>query len=117
MAQIEAHTVKPIAILTRRRSPSLPTLASADEQGLSDFEASNWCALFLPHGTPAAVVQRLHDAAVATMDSPDVKAQLQRIGTIVVAPERRSSDYLEKFVASEIARWAKPIKASGVSLD
>jgi tripartite-type tricarboxylate transporter receptor subunit TctC len=116
-AQIEAHTVKAIAILTRGRSPSLPALASAHEQGLTGFEASNWCALFLPRGTPAAVAGRLHDAVVATMDTPDVQAQLRRIGTIIVAPDRRSADYLGKFVAREIARWAAPIKASGVSLD
>ena len=117
IAQIEAHAVKAIAILTRGRSPSLPTLRSAHEQGLVDFEASNWCALFLPRGTPDVVVQRLHAAAVGAMDAAELQSQLQRIGTIVVSPERRSSDYLQRFVATEIARWAIPIKASGVSLD
>ena len=117
IAQIEAHTVKAIAILTRGRSPSLPALASAHEQGLKDFEASNWCGFFLPKGTPAAIVRRLHDATVAAMETPAVQAQLQRIGATVVAPERRSSAYLQDFVTHEIARWAAPIKASGVSLD
>jgi tripartite-type tricarboxylate transporter receptor subunit TctC len=117
IAQIEAHAVKPIAILTRTRSPSLPALPTAQEQGLAGFEASNWCALFLPKGTPAALVRRLHDAAVATMDTAAVQAQLQRIGSTVVAPERRSPEYLQKFVAGEIARWAAPIRASGVTLN
>jgi tripartite-type tricarboxylate transporter receptor subunit TctC len=117
IAQIEAHTVKAIAILTYGRSPSLPALASAHEQGLKDFEAANWCGFFLPKGTPAAIVQRLHDATVAAMDTPAVQAQLQRIGATVVAPERRSSAYLRDFVTHEIARWAAPIRASGVSLD
>jgi tripartite-type tricarboxylate transporter receptor subunit TctC len=117
IAQIEGHTVKAIAILTRGRSASLPGLASAHEQGLKDFEASNWCGFFLPKGTPAAIVQRLHDATVAAMDTPAVQTQLQRIGATVVAPERRSSNYLQDFVTREIARWAAPIKASGVSLD
>ena len=73
--------------------------------------------MFLPKGTPDAIVRRLHDAAVATMETAAVQAQLQRIGSTVVAPERRSSDYLQKFVESEIARWAAPIKASGVTLN
>ena len=115
--QIEAHAVKAIAILTRTRSPSLPSLATAQEQGLAGFEASNWCGLFLPKGTPDAIVRRLHDAAVATMETAAVQAQLQRIGSTVVAPERRSSDYLQTFVESEIARWAAPIRASGVTLN
>jgi len=117
IAQIEAKAVKPIAILTRTRSPSLPALATAQEQGLANFEASNWCALFLPKGTPDAIVRRLHDAAVAAMETAAVQAQLQRIGSTVVAPERRSSDYLQKFVEGEIARWAAPIRASGVTLN
>jgi tripartite-type tricarboxylate transporter receptor subunit TctC len=117
LAQIEGKTVKAIAILTRGRSASLPALASAHEQGLTDFEASNWCGFFLPKGTPTAIVRRLHDATVATMDTADVQAQLRRIGATVVAPERRSSDYLRNFVASEIERWAGPIRASGVSLN
>src|SRR5262249_61930709 len=93
IAQIETHSVKAIAILTRGRSPSLPALATAHEQGLTDFEASNWCAFFLPKGTPPAIVQRLHDATVATMETASVAAHLQQIGTTVVAPERRSSEY------------------------
>ena len=109
--------MKPIAILTRARSPSLPALATAQEQGLAGFEASNWCALFLPKSTPDAIVRRLHDAAVTTLDTAAVQAQLQRIGSTVVAPERRSSDYLQNFVEGEVARWAAPIKASGVTLN
>lgn len=117
IAQIESHAVKAIAILTRGRSPSLPALASAHEQGLTEFEAANWCAFFLPKGTPAAVVARLHDATVATVETPAVAATLQRIGASIVAPERRSPDYLREFVGSEVKRWAAPIQASGVSLD
>ena len=117
MPQIESRTVKAIAILTRGRSPRLPALASAHEQGLTDFEASNWCGFFLPRGTPEAIVRRLHDAAAAAMDSTAVQEKLQQIGATVVAPDRRSPDYLRDFVAREIARWAAPIRASGVSMD
>jgi tripartite-type tricarboxylate transporter receptor subunit TctC len=115
--QIESATIKPIAILTRGRSPSLPALASAHEQGLIDFEASNWSAIFLPKGTPAPIVQKLHDATVTTMNNPAVQKRLRDNGVDLVATERRSPDYLAKFVASEIAKWAGPIMASGVSMD
>ena len=117
LPQIEAKAVKPIALLARARSPTLPGVASAQEQGLPDFDASTWYAIFLPKGTPAPIAQKLHDAMVATMETPSVQARLKDIGADLVAPERRSSDYLAKFVVSEIARWAAPIKASGVSMD
>ena len=90
IAQIESKTVKAIAILTRDRSPSLPDQASAHEQGLTDFDASNWFALFLPKGTPAAIVQKLHAAAVATIDAPAVKLRMREIGADLVTDDRRS---------------------------
>jgi tripartite-type tricarboxylate transporter receptor subunit TctC len=117
IAHIENKTMKTIAVLSRDRSPILPTLASAHEQGLTDFEANYWNGLFLPKGTPEPIVQKLHDAVVAAIDSPWVQARLKEIGVITVAPERRSRDYLQKFVASEIEKWAGPIKISDVSLD
>jgi tripartite-type tricarboxylate transporter receptor subunit TctC len=117
LPQIEAKSVKPIALLSTARSPTLPDVASAQEQGLANFDASTWYAVFLPKGTPAPIVQALHDAIVATMNTPSVQARLKDIGADLVAPERRSSDYLAKFVVSEIARWAGPIRASGVSMD
>lgn len=117
IGHIGNRTMKAIAILSRNRSPALPALASAHEQGLIDFEATYWNAFFLPKGTPAPIVRKLHDAAVATIDSPSVQARLKVFGLTVVAPERRSPDYLQRFVASEIEKWSGPVKASGVSLD
>jgi tripartite-type tricarboxylate transporter receptor subunit TctC len=117
VGHIENRTMKAIAVLSRNRSDVLPTLASAHEQGLTEFNASYWNGVFVPKGTPAPIVAKLHDAFVATIDSPTVQARLKEIGVTVVAPERRSPDYLQKFLAGEIERWAGPIKASGVSLD
>jgi len=117
LPQIEGGTVKAIAITTRSRSPLLPNLASADEQGLKGFDAYTWNALFLPKGTPEAIVRKLHDATVEVMNTPAVQKRLSEIGITVVAPERQSSQYLAQFVASEIEKWAAPIKASGVTAD
>src|ERR1700719_1090879 len=117
LPQIEAKLVKPIALLSTARSPPLPNLASAQEQGLPDFDASTWYAIFLPKGAPAPIVRKLHDAIEATVSTPALQERLKEIGADLVAPERRSPEYLAKFVVSEIARWAGPIKASGVSMD
>ncbi len=117
MPQIESNLVKPIAILTRDRAPMLPNLASAHEQGLTDFEASTWFGFFLPARTPAPIIQRLHDATVATMETPSVQERLYEVGATIVAPERRSSEYLQRFVESEIAKNAAPIKAAGIAMD
>ncbi|TMJ34991.1 MAG: tripartite tricarboxylate transporter substrate binding protein BugD [Alphaproteobacteria bacterium] len=115
--QIDSKMVKAIAVLSRDRSASLPAQPSAHEQGLTNFDASNWFALFFPKGAPAAIVERLHAAAVATLESAAVRSRMQEIGADVTAPERRSPDYLQRFIESEIVKWAAPIKASGASSD
>jgi tripartite-type tricarboxylate transporter receptor subunit TctC len=73
IAQIDSKAVKPIAVLRMKRSPILPALPTAAEQGVGDFDASIWWALFMPKGTPAAAVQRLHSATLAMMDTPSVQ--------------------------------------------
>jgi tripartite-type tricarboxylate transporter receptor subunit TctC len=113
--QIDGNTVKALAIMTKDRSPVLPNLPTTIEQGLN-VEAYTWNAIFLPKGAPADVVKKLHDAAVKAMDNPATKERLQGIGAMVVAPDRRSPEYLDGFVKSEIEKWAAPIKASGVSV-
>ena len=113
----EGKLAKLIATLTRNRFARLPDLPSAHEQGLTNFEAYIWYALFAPKGTPPAIVQRLNSAASHAMDTPAVQARLRDVGATVPAPERRSPEYLQKFVENEIARWAGPIKAAGVTMD
>jgi tripartite-type tricarboxylate transporter receptor subunit TctC len=116
LPHIQGHSVKAIAVLAHARSPALPDVRTADEQGLS-FDANVWNGLFLPAGTPEPIVQRLHDATGATMNMPAVASRLGALGIAVVAPERRSSAYLTRFLASEIEKWGTMIKASGITAD
>ena len=114
MPQITGKTVKAIAILSKNRSPSLPDLPSAHEQGLTGFDIPSWYALFLPKDTPDAIVRKLNAAAIAAMNTQAMQDRLKAIGSDLVGPERRSPEYLGKFVADEIKKWAGPIGASGV---
>jgi tripartite-type tricarboxylate transporter receptor subunit TctC len=114
--QIDAGTVKPIAILTKARSPALPNVPTAIEQGF-DVEAYTWNAFFLPKGTPDAIVKKLHDATVEAMKTPAVREKLESAGLQFVSDDRTSPDYLATFVQSEIVKWAAPIKAGGISVD
>jgi tripartite-type tricarboxylate transporter receptor subunit TctC len=115
--QAEGRTVKTLAIFTRERSPLLPDVPSTHEQGLTDFEASIWYALFLPKGAPSAIVSRLHDAVFAAVATPTIALRLKEIGATVVSPERRSPDYLRAYVASEVEKWAAPIRAANLTGD
>jgi tripartite-type tricarboxylate transporter receptor subunit TctC len=90
-------------------------LGSAHEQGLPNFEVYPWYAFFLPKGTPAPIVQKLREATVATMATPAVQERLTDLGYTLVTSDRRSSEYLQKFVESEIEKWGDVIKAAGVA--
>ena len=115
--QIDNKGVQAIAILTRNRAPILPNLASASEQGLADFAASTWFAVFMPKGTSAPIVQKLNGAVVAAMETPSVRSRLKDIGADMVAPERRSPDYLQRFLKGEIEKWAAAIKTANIKVD
>ena len=114
---IRAKQVKALATLSRIRSPILPDLPTAHEQGLTDFDVVTWNAFFLPKGVPAEIVKRLNEATSQAVDTPAVKSRLQEMGVTAVAPERRSPQYLARFVVDEIARWAGPIKQNGLQID
>jgi tripartite-type tricarboxylate transporter receptor subunit TctC len=114
--QIDSGAVKAIAILTRERSPMLPTVPTAIEQGFA-VEAYTWNAFFLPKGTPEEIVQKLNRATVEAMKTPAVRAKLESAGLKFVSDDRTTPEYLAKFVQSETAKWAVPIKASGISVD
>src|SRR5665811_2162417 len=113
-AQIDGGTVRALAIITTERSPVLPNLPTTREQGL-DVQAYTWNAIYLPKATPADIVKKLNETTVAAMNTPSVRDRLQGLGAMIVAPDRRSPEYLGKFTASEIEKWAAPIKTSGVS--
>ena len=114
--QIDGGRVKALAIMTKERSPVQPNLPTTLEQGL-DVQAYTWNAIYLPKGAPADVVKKLNEAAIAAMTTPAVRDRLESIGATVVAPDRRSPEYLGKFTADEIKKWEAPIKSSGVSVE
>jgi tripartite-type tricarboxylate transporter receptor subunit TctC len=114
---IQTTKLKGIATLGKGRLAALPNLASAHEQGLTDFEAPNWYGFFMPKGTPEPIIRKLNAAAIATLDTPSVQQRLGAVAATVVAPERRSPEYLRKFVTSEIEKWAVPIRTSGTLVE
>src|SRR5215813_9615638 len=114
---IQEKTVKAMAALSRERATVLPAVPSAHEQGLANFDASIWFALFFPKNTPPGLVRRLNVALTNTLDTKSVRERLEANGLRIPVSRRRTPDYLARFVASEIKKYAGPIKASGVTLD
>jgi tripartite-type tricarboxylate transporter receptor subunit TctC len=115
--QIDGGAVKPIALMSKTRSPVLPDLPTTAEQGLENAEGYTWNAIFLPKNAPDAVVTKLNGAVLEAMHSPLVKERLAGLGAQIVSDDRATPAYLGQFVKSEIEKWAVPIKASGAQAD
>jgi tripartite-type tricarboxylate transporter receptor subunit TctC len=76
-----------------------------------------WNAFFLPKGTPDAIVRKLNAAVNQSLDNPMLRRRLEELGLEIIPAEQRTPEYLAKFLPEDIERWAKPIRAAGISAD
>jgi tripartite-type tricarboxylate transporter receptor subunit TctC len=111
---MDGNLVKALALLSRDRSPMLPDLATAHEQGLTDFDTDTWFGLFFPKGTPEPIVRKLNAAIGASLDSPYVQERFKEIVANVTPPEKRSPEYLAKLVVIETEKMAAAIRGAGI---
>src|SRR3984893_18787616 len=110
-------TLKPIAVRADRRVAIIPEVATSGEQGVPGVEASVWNAFFLPKGTPDAIVRKLNAAVNRSLANPALRKRLEELGLEIMPAEQRTPEYLARFLPEDIERWAKPIRAAGISVD
>lgn len=115
VAQINAGTIRALAIATQERSPALKDVPTTKEAGLPQYEVSAWNAVFAPKGTPADVVAKLNDALVKALDDEGTRKRLLDLGSVIPDKAGRSPEALGKLVASEVARWNPVLK--GISAE
>jgi tripartite-type tricarboxylate transporter receptor subunit TctC len=116
-AQARQGTVKGIAVMSPRRSPVVPDLATTGEQGVPGVEATVWNGFFLPKGTPKPIVDKMQKAIETMISKPDVRQKMEALGLEILPPEQRTTAYLAKFLPEDVERWGKVIKAAGISVE
>ena len=112
LPHVLAGTAKALAIAAKKRSPLLPDVPTAAEQGLPEFECSPFYAVFAPKGTPKAIVDKLADALNAGLEEPAVRKRLESLGAEIADKDRRGPKPLAALVHSEIARLTPILKAA-----
>jgi len=112
---IQAGKLKPLGISTTKRIEALPQVPTMTEAGYPEMVSSSWQGVLVPAGTPQAVVDKLHAAILATMETPEIKQRFAGGGVNVVV-SKTPADFAS-FVASETARWGKVAKESGATID
>ena len=113
LGNIQSGKLHALAIGSKKRLGSLPSLATTGELGMPQVEADNWYGLLAPADTPAPILAKLHAAAAEALHSPEVKDKLASQGAIAVG---NSSDEFQTYVKSEIERWGKVIAATGIRI-
>ncbi len=115
LPQASSGRLRAIAVSTRDRSQLVPDLPGMKESGLPDYNLEFWYGIFVPAGTPPAVVKKIYDAAAAAMQQPGVKASLAREGTDVAlsgSPEQFAS-----FLVEDGKFWVNLVKGANVKVD
>ena len=110
LPQIAKGSLRALAVTGPQRSPQLPDVPTMAEAGLPGYESTAWSGIFVPAGTPAAVVQRLHDEVVTALHSAKVRARYRDLGA--EAPEMSQARF-DAFVRQEYDKWAEIVKVSG----
>ena len=112
LGQVQAGNVKALAIAARKRSPMLPNVPTSYEQGLPEFDIAPFYAVFVPSGTPPAVVEKLADALNKGLNEESVQKRLADLGADSVEPRRRGPKALADLVKSESARLIPILSAA-----
>ena len=110
---IKAGRMRAVAVMGARRSDQLPDVPTTAESGLPKLRANIWYGMAAPRGTPAAVVEQLHQGVIKALQRNDVREKFLGIG---VEPVGSSTAEFAVFVAEERTRWQNVIKAANIEV-
>jgi tripartite-type tricarboxylate transporter receptor subunit TctC len=111
LSQIQGGKIRPLAAASAARNAALPEVPTLAEQGFPDTSADNWYGLLAPARTPAAVVDKLHDAVVSALAAPDLREKLIRSGAI---PAPTSAPEFAKLMRDELERWGRVVREKNI---
>ena len=111
---LQSGKLNVIAVAAHKRMSLLPNVPTMAEAGLADFEVSSWNGLYAPARTLPEVIARLHQATVKALTQPDVREKLAAQGAEGVA---NTPEEFRAYVKSEIEKWGKVIRASGMPIE
>jgi tripartite-type tricarboxylate transporter receptor subunit TctC len=115
-AQVQAGTIRAIAVPSKTRMISLPEVPTTDEAGLPGFYASIWFGMWAPKGTPTDVVKKIHSATVAALKDANLRDKLTKLGQQVASSDLQSAQAFAAFQKSEADKWYPIIKEAGIKV-
>ena len=114
MALIKGGLIRPVAVSTQQREPTLPDVPTVIESGIPGYDVQFWYGIFVPAGTPRDIVAKLSGAVSEATKDAEVVGQLAKQGA---APGRMTPAQFAEYVRAEHAKWGKVVKESGAKID
>ena len=114
LPHVKAGKLKAFAITTKARSALAPAIPTMDQAGLPGYEASIWNGILAPAGTPRPIVNRLNEAIVQILKSPQAQERYANVGAEI---RYNSPEEFHALIRSDVVKWAKVIKARNIRLD
>ncbi|MBX3649878.1 MAG: tripartite tricarboxylate transporter substrate binding protein [Burkholderiales bacterium] len=114
VGHIQAGRLRAIAVSTTKRVGTMPEVPTVSESGVPGYDSGVWYAILAPRGTPQNLVARLNEEFRKALGDPGIREFLSKSG---VDPEGGTPEELGKYIRSELAKWAKVIKAANIRLD
>jgi tripartite-type tricarboxylate transporter receptor subunit TctC len=111
VSSIKADKLRALAVTAAARSPIFPALPTISEAGVPGYDASGWNALLVPKATPRDIVLKINSALLDSLNSPRVMEVLASSGAQAAG---NSPEQLASFLQSEMAKWARVVKAAGI---
>ena len=111
---IDSKRLRPLAVTTSKRSPTLPDVPTIAESGYAGFEAPAWWAVLAPAKTPPEIVQRMNAEITAALKKPEVRDKLALQGIDIVGSTPEAA---KVFIDRQIDTWAKVVKDNGIKAD
>ena len=114
LQHVQAGKLRALAVTSGKRASALPDVPTLAEAGVSGSEIHEWNAIFAPAGTPDAVVEKLSDALIKAMDTPEVKARIAQLGGEV---QKGGPKAAQDFIQAQMALWARVVKGKGIVVE
>ena len=111
---IKSGKLKGFAVTSPQRAPTAMELPTVAESGLPGYEVFTWFGVFAPAATPREVVARIQTEIAKAITHPDVKERIGGLGLVLVG---NTPAQFAEFVKAELIKWAKVVKAAGVTAD
>jgi tripartite-type tricarboxylate transporter receptor subunit TctC len=111
---VKSGKLRVLAVTSKKRSPTVPDVPTLDEAALKGYELTGWNGLFVPRGTPRAIVNQLHAETVKALAAPDVK---ERLAAMSAELGGESPEKFAVFIKAEITKWAKIAKEAGLKVE